>query len=269
MVVAGLLLATFGVQRRRILALRRHNTRLEALKAERERALERVQRGQAKLESAYEGIRSLATRLESAEEQERRRISHELHDELGQRLTAAKLNLQMLRQAEGAGPTAEGLGEAVGMIDGMIDQVRDISLSLRPPLLDEAGLVPALEHYLQTVAARSGTAIEFELLRELRSAPPEVSGVVFRVVQEAVNNALRHADANRIDVRLDPSPAAIVVEISDDGRGFDPEAARARARSGQHLGLLGMAERVRSAGGELDLQSEPGVGSTVRARVPL
>jgi signal transduction histidine kinase len=154
------------------------------------------------------------------------------------------------------------------MVDRMIRQARDIARGLRPPLLDEAGLVPALEDHLKALAKRSDVRIDFEADPGVANAPKGLNTAVFRVIQEAVNNALRHAHASTIRVVLRDEPDALRVEIEDDGVGFDTEVVERRIRRGEHLGLLGMTERVRGAGGTINLDSAPGGGSRIAVRIP-
>ncbi len=261
-------LLIFALHRAQLLALKRRNTVLEQLERQREQALERANLSQRELEEAYAGLRQLTGRLESAKEDERTRISRELHDEFGQTLTAAKINLQMLRRAATSPADAQRLEDSVHMVDDMIRQARDIALGLRPPLLDEAGLVPALDHYLKSLASRSGVRIEFDAAPGVAGVPKGLDTTVFRVAQEAVNNALRHARAATVRVTLRDAPDALTLRIEDDGVGFDQEAVNQRVKRGEHLGLLGMTERVRNAGGTIVLESRPGAGSWIEARIP-
>ena len=266
--LAAIGLLILGLHVMRLRALRRRNVELEQLRQQREQALERAERSQHELEEAYAGLSQLTGRLESAKEEERTRMSRELHDEFGQTLTAAKINLQMLRQASADPAASQRLEDSIEMVDGMIRQARNIAFGLRPPLLDEAGLVPALEHHFKSLAGRSGVRIEFNAAPGSAAAPPELNTTVFRVIQEAVSNALRHARAGTIRVSLQDEPGALLLAIEDDGIGFDPEAVSQRAKRGEHLGLLGMTERVKSAGGTITLDSPPGGGSRITARIP-
>ncbi len=252
----------------RVRGLRRRNAVLLLLKRQREDALERANRAQRKTEEATMGLRQLTRRLESAEEEARSRISHELHDEFGQTLTAAKINLQMLRSKATDPAVLQRLDDSVGMVDRMIGQARDIARGLRPPLLDDVGLVPALEDHLLAAARRSDVRIEFEAAPGVVSVPPWLNTTVFRVVQEAVSNSLRHADATTIRVVLRDEPDALHLLIEDDGVGFDTEAARQRIRRGERLGILGMFERVRGVGGRIDFDSRPGAGCRITVRFP-
>ncbi len=260
-----------GVPALRLRALERRNRELTRLKDQREQALALAQQSEAELKTAYEGLSQLTRRLESAKEEERQHISRELHDELGQTLTAAKIQLQLLqadRESWGGGPIGERLDNAVEMLDEMIGQVRSISLSLRPPLLDEAGLVPALEHYLGSLAERTDVAIPLRVDPELPQRSPAIDTTLFRVIQEAVSNALRHSGAARIGVELLAEDGSIVALVEDDGRGFDLPEVEARVRRGEHLGLLGIRERLRGVGGRLEIESSSGRGTRLEARVP-
>ena len=267
-VVAVLLLLILATHRIRLGALQKRTEELERLKDQRELALHRAEQSQDQLAEAYDDLRRLTQRLESAKEEERLAISRELHDELGQSLTAAKLGLQMLKGRQLGDAERKRLADTVSMIDAMIGQVRDISLSLRPPLLDQAGLVPALEQLLDTLADRSGVSIELDASPEISPESPEVRIALFRIVQEAVSNALRHSGAGRILVSLREQDSGISLRIEDDGVGFDPGSVRERTRRGEHLGMIGMAERVRGVGGRFAVQADKGAGSRIDAWLP-
>jgi signal transduction histidine kinase/ligand-binding sensor domain-containing protein len=266
--LAGIVLLALGLHLARLRSLQRRNAVLEQLQHQRELALDHASRSGRELEEASTGLRQLTRRLESVKEQERSRISRELHDEFGQTLTAAKINLQMLRGAEGDAALGSRLDEAVGMVDRMIRQARDIARGLRPPLLDEAGLVPALEDHVKALGKLSDVRIELDAGPGVANVPPALNTTLFRVIQEALNNALRHARATTISVVLRDEPDAVSIVIQDDGVGFDPDAVGRRIRRGEHLGLLGMTERVRSVGGTIDFDSRPGAGSRIRVRIP-
>jgi signal transduction histidine kinase/streptogramin lyase len=266
--IAAAVLLALGIHLVRLRSLRARNAVLERLQLQREQALADARRSQGELEEAYAGLRALTVRLESAKEEECSRISRELHDEFGQTLTAAKLNLQMLRSTVADAAAVRRLEDAVNMVDGMIRQARDIARGLRPPLLDEAGLVPAIDQHLKSMAERSGTRIEFDAAPGVARTPRGLATTVFRLVQEAVGNALRHARASAVRVTLQDDAEALRLVVEDDGVGFDPAAVSSRTRRGAHLGLLGMTERVRNAGGTIELESRPGAGSRIIARIP-
>lgn len=250
-VVAGVAVLAFRARVRRLEARTRQ---LEALRVEREKAYARLQ--------------DLSRRLEAVREDERRRIARELHDEIGQELTAAKINLQLLRRPSTPAPKVASLTDTIGLLDRLITRVRGISLDLRPPLLDERGLRVALEGWLEAVRRRSGIAMRIDLPEGLARYPTDVEITVFRVVQEAVTNALRHAAARELAVTLREEGPLLHVRVRDDGVGFDVAVARTRSEAGGHLGLAGMQERVEMMGGVLELASAPGAGTLVSVRLP-
>ena len=211
---------------------------------------------------AYRRLGQLHQKLEATKEEERRALSRELHDELGQTLTALKLRLQMVRAAPGALAGAPQV-DPVALVDDLIARVRRISVDLRPPLLDEVGLVSALRVYLDGQAAVSGLTITLAADEAgVQRLPSDLEIVCFRVVQESITNALRHARAARIDVRIARTGNHVSLSVRDDGRGFDP-ATLDEASSRGHLGVVGMQERVRARDGRFVLTSAPGAGTTV------
>ena len=215
-------------------------------------------------------LRAAYDKLETTKEDERRFLAHELHDELGQTLTALKLGLQVAARAQSP-PDDSGspLAQPLGLIDELIARVRRISLDLRPPLLDEVGLVSALRVYLQSQATVSGLAIELHTPEpddETFRLPADYEIACFRVVQESITNVLRHAAARRIDVTVARSAHRVSMSIQDDGRGFDPLTLDDAAARG-HLGVLGMRERIRARGGQLRLTSTPGLGTTIHVEL--
>jgi signal transduction histidine kinase len=231
----------------------------------------RVEANASDLRVAYERLRLLHRRLESTKEEERRFLAHELHDELGQILTALKLRIQLRARNPGAasGPDDDPLV----LVDDLIARVRRMSGDLRPPLLDEVGLVPALRAYLDSQAAVSGVAMTLETDEppgaDAPRLSPELENTCFRIVQEAVTNALRHAGARGLRVRMERTPERLALRVRDDGRGFDVEVRLEGAASAGHLGVVGMRERVRAHGGDFRLRSRPGDGTTIEVELPL
>jgi len=239
----------------------RDMTERERSEQERERLLEQVRRNQ-------ERLRALSRHLLNVQETERRAIARELHDELGQLLTALKTTLQTARQREPA-TSGRALDEGIGLADRMLDRVRTLSLNLRPPLLDELGLGPVIRSYVETEARRAGLEVDLVIEPIEARMQPEVEIACFRVTQEAVTNVIRHARAHRIAVRLRRSPATLELSVQDDGIGFDVPTALRPDASGANLGLLGMVERVEAIGGMLSIHSAAGRGTEVRASFPL
>jgi signal transduction histidine kinase len=229
----------------------------------------RVEAGARDLRVAYERLGLLHLRLESAKEEERRFLSRELHDEFGQLLTALKLRIQL--DARGAAAPADG-PDAIAVIDDLIARVRRMSGDLRPPLLDEVGLVPAVRAYLDMQATISGVAMSLEVSEPPEGAPApdrDVEITCFRIVQEAVTNAVRHAAPRDLRVRLDRGGDRLALSVTDDGRGFEVGVRLEGAAAAGHLGVIGMRERVRAQGGAFRLRSRPGAGTTIEVELPL
>jgi two-component system sensor histidine kinase UhpB len=221
-------------------------------------------------------LRRLAARLEAVREEERTAIAREIHDELSQALTGFRLDLSWMRQALPRAPKALALrlDAMVAQVDGTIDAVRRILNELRPAVLDELGLVAAVEW--QTAAFEQRTGIRCHLtVRAERNVDRARSTAVFRILQEALTNVARHAQANRVDVELTITRTAVQLEVRDDGRGLPrrlPPGDRGGQRGGG-LGLVGMRERALSWEGELEVtgggRRGQGGGATVRLRLPL
>jgi signal transduction histidine kinase len=225
-------------------------------------SMSHLQRTEDALRESEERYRILSRQLLRVQETERRSVALELHDQVGQILAAIRL---MLRGRRRAG----SLAETVGLVDQAIDKVRSLALALRPPGLDDLGLVAALRAYLERQAERTGLDVHVEVGRLEERLPPEVETAAFRLVQEAVTNVARHSEARRVDVELSVKGDAIEILVRDDGKGFDAPAARRRAAAGASLGLISMEERVALAGGQLLIDSEAGRGTTIRARFPV
>jgi signal transduction histidine kinase len=181
-----------------------------------------------------------------------------LHDQIGQLLTGLRFQLEAAREAAPSPP----LNEALTVTSDLLRSVRELTLQLRPRMLDDLGLKPALEWQTKLFQNQTGIAIDLELTLPEPRLCPELETTVFRMVQEALTNVARHSGANAAVVTVTADDSALQVEISDRGRGFDTAAALARRDS---LGLAGLAERVRLAGGQLDLFSQAGHGTRVHA----
>ena len=217
---------------------------------------------------AEEMSQSLAHRLFEAQERERRAIASELHDEIGQALTAAKINLQTHLQACQNGTHHGELNDSVALIEHILQQVRNLSLDLRPSVLDDFGLVAALRWYVKRLGERTNVETQFDADAIEPRPAPMVETALFRIAQAALTNSVRHAHAMRIIVTL-RAARDIELTIRDDGVGFDVTDAFERARHGASIGLLGMRERAMLIGGKLEIESAPQRGTTVRVRVPL
>ncbi len=216
------------------------------------------------LELAHATLRRLSQRLLEVQETERAAIARELHDEIGQTLTAIKLGSQWLARRI-TGPEAVRLADCIALTDGALAQVRGMALELRPPQLDQLGLTAALRDLTERMGASAGLESHF-ITDAVEVAPGYLQATAaFRVAQEALTNVVRHAGARTVTVELRRQDGELVVVVSDDGCAFDPDAARRRAVRGGSVGLLGMEERVALAGGRFRIESHRGRGTRVEA----
>lgn len=216
----------------------------------------------------FENSKNYSRRLIEAQETERRRVSIELHDQVGQILTAVKMNLHSLKQKCTAPEILASIEDNILIIDEAVDQVRDLSVDLRPLLLDDFGLVVALRWYLDRQAGKYGIETEFvsdTLSHDTRFAW-ELETACFRIVQEAATNVVRHAKAAKISVVLERNESDLMMRISDDGIGFDLKVLR---KSVATLGLRGMEERAESLGGSITIDSAPQAGTEISVRIPI
>jgi PAS domain S-box-containing protein len=209
-------------------------------------------------------LRALTRRLVQAEESERRRIARELHDRVGQNLSALNINLDILLGNLGEGALRRRLEDSLKLVDGTLQSIENVMADLRPALLDEYGLAAALVWYGEEYSQRTGIRVAVAGGEACRNLRPEVSVALFRIAQEALNNAAKHSSAKRITVGLEEKGGELVLSITDDGKGFDPATAP-RGR----WGMTTMRERAEAAGGRLSVDSTVGAGTTVRAAVPL
>jgi len=207
--------------------------------------------GRRQLQARTNQLEELTRLLLRAQEDERRRIARELHDEAGQVLTAVKIELDL-----------EGRADASAMVARALDQVRNLSNLLRPTVLDDLGLIPALRGLVEDFARRTRIAAGLEGYEGLPPFAPDLQVVIYRVVQESLTNVARHASANRAWVRLGFEHDVVRVVVEDDGRGLGSAMV-------PHLGILGMRERVTELGGSLVVESRPGAGVRVEAHLPV
>jgi two-component system sensor histidine kinase UhpB len=221
------------------------------------------------LAAARERLQGLSRRLLEVQESERKSLARELHDDIGQALTALKLGLEALQRSRDGAAQRARIAEALDTTQHILERVRQLSLSLRPLQLDDLGLAAALRSHLDRQAVLGDFAPHPAIQDFPARLPPELETACFRVAQEAVNNIVRHARARNVWLQLAEEGASLVLTVRDDGGGFDVEAARRRAALGQSLGVVSMAERAALAGGELRIESAPGAGTTVRAAFPL
>lgn len=232
-----------------------------AVALQHERLFEEVQ-------TSRERLQSLSHRLIEVQEMERRTIAGELHDEIGQALTVVKMNIQTLRPHASSLEANTHLDESIAIVERAIEQVRNLSLDLRPSLLDDLGLVATLRWYVARQARFAGLAVHFSADDLGGRLIPALETACFRIAQEAITNIVRHAEAREfwVQLRCDEN---LRLTIRDDGNGFDVSTAEARAARGQSFGLLGMYERASIVGGRLTIVSAAGQGACISANFPL
>jgi signal transduction histidine kinase len=245
-VLLGILVAVLAVIRLRVLERRSDEQRSIAQVAERQ-------------------LRQLSQQLVATQEEERKKLSRELHDHVGQMLTALRMELGRVDRLRSSTDTrlADAVAASRQLVDDMVRTVRDLALGLRPSMLDDFGLQAALEWHVRDFSRRYGLPAQLDVDGDLDNLPDAHRTCVYRVVQEALTNCIRHAAPNRIDVRVRGNAGALEVVIADDGVGFDPESRP----SG--LGLRGIEERVRELEGTMTLRTAAGAGTTLTIRLPL
>jgi signal transduction histidine kinase len=221
------------------------------------------------LEQTNAQVHQLAGLLINAQEEERRRVARELHDQVGQSLTMVKINLDTLRMGGHAPETQELLNEGSRLVDGALEQVRDLSVLLRPAMLDDLGLEPALRSLLNTQSRRSGFQVTFHAEGLQPRLPRETEVICYRIAQEALTNVARHAQARHVQLHVSIQKGQLTMLMEDDGVGFDLAGKQAEAAAGKSMGLLSMAERARLGGGELHMISAPGQGTQLQLQLPL
>ncbi len=205
----------------------------------------------------------------SAQEMERQHIARELHDGIGQMLTALGLGLAAARDSLTRDPerSFHQLDELKSMGTQVLHELQGLVSGLRPSVLDDLGLVPALRGLVQQVDGRGGTAVQLKVQGTARRMMPEIETILFRITQEALTNVMRHAQANQVQVKLVFDVGSVALQIQDDGRGFDPDTVLHTEH--KHWGLLGIEERVSLVGGKSQIYSRPGKGSTIYVNIPL
>ena len=233
------------------------------------RNITKRRQAEERLKTYSRKLQVLSHRLVAAQETERRNIARELHDEIGQALTVIQLNLQAMLQSPGKRTLLSRMKESLEVVDRVLEQVHDISLNLRPLILDDLGLEPALRWFTARQAALVGLQIRFHADPMEQRLNPVIETECFRVAQEALTNVVRHAKAKTVSVELRKEAGQLHLRVHDDGIGFDVGAVHEKAVLGASLGLLSMEERAALAGGGLEFKSVPKQGTEVHAWFPL
>jgi signal transduction histidine kinase len=249
---------------------------LDEIKARDADLEKRVHKRTEEVQALYEELKAkevLRSRLLdsviSAQEEERKRIARELHDETGQALTGIIMSLEAAEEALPRDPEVarQRLERAASLARQSIDLIRQLVVDLRPAALDDLGLVPALRAFAETRLGEKGVELQMEVSNMKDRLSPPVETCLFRVVQEAVTNIIRHSNAKTARIHLGRRDGVVSLSVEDDGQGFDVAEVRASPRSDRALGLAGMEERVSLVGGELTIESAPGKGTIVRAKI--
>ena len=230
------------------------------------RVLERQSEAERDVSAAAERqMRELSQQLVATQEEERKKLSRELHDHVGQMLTALRMELGRIDRLRSPGDTqlAGAVSEGRQLVDNMVRTVRDLALGLRPSMLDDFGLQPALEWHVRDLGRRYGVPIELVVTGDFEDLPEQHRTCVYRAVQEALTNCVRHSQATRITVAMSDHPDGLNLSVTDDGVGFDP------GKRAGGLGLRGLEERVRELHGTMSIRSARGAGTTIKIRLPL
>jgi len=219
---------------------------------------------------AQEGLKMFSRQLIEAQEDERRRIARELHDQVGQILIAIKMNLHTEQQVSQASEVC-CIKDNIEAVDEALRLVRDLSVELRPPVLDDFGLVTALHWYVDRYTKRTGLKVDvvIDMPDENERVSRELETACFRIAQEALTNIVRHAQANQVLLQLVKDGNVLLLSVKDNGVGFDPECLRKRAPRAATLGLISMQERAHAAGGTIEIDSAISHGTEVRLMLPL
>ena len=231
----------------------------------------KVTRDLTERKRAEEQMRELSGRLLKMQDEERGRLGRELHDTIGQYLSAGKMSLDTLASAEQLqGQQSKRLTDSIQMIDRCIREVRTLSYLLYPPMLEETGLSSAIRWHLEGFSKRSGVQITYEIASEERRLPKDVELALFRIFQESLTNVHRHSESKTAHIRFAIETGEALIEVKDEGKGIPSESLERNTESLATLGvgIRGMRERVRQLGGRLEIFSSPD-GTTVRARIPV
>jgi signal transduction histidine kinase len=214
-------------------------------------------------------LRHLSHQVLSAQEAERKEISRELHDEIVQTLTGINVQLASLKIESGVSKASfsKHISYTQRLVEKSVNIVHQFARDLRPTLLDDLGLIPALQAYLKGFTARTGLLVKFTVFEGVEKLSNDKRTVFYRVAQAALVNIAQHAQATRATVLIKSLPNAVLMEITDDGKSFDVEQVL-DSRKNKRLGLIGMRERVEMVGGRFTISSTPGTGTTISARIP-
>jgi two-component system, NarL family, sensor histidine kinase UhpB len=224
----------------------------------------------SRLENYTQQLRALTERVTSAQEDERQRIARNLHDETSQSLSSLIISLERIERdlPPGASDLKNRIVQARQVATRTVEDLRKIIYDLRPTMLDDLGLIPAVRWYARTTLEEAGMRVQFEIPEENLRLPRHLETELFRIAQEGVNNIARHSNARRVIIRMVAETDHICLELDDNGTGFDVVETESSALNTKHLGLLGIQERAALVGGQVDILSEPGHGTLLRVCLP-
>ncbi len=224
------------------------------------------------LQAANERLKNLSRELINSQEEERKRISQELHDDLGQALTAITLDLKIIERdldPETSQDIRQRLVETRTIADELDQKIGELALDLRPSLLDDLGLLPALSWYLERWSQRAEVKGEIESRGRKKRLPPEIETAIYRITQETLTNVAKHAEAKNVLLHLDQRAKEVILIIEDDGKGFDYDEAQNKQAPPQGLGLIGIRDRISLVGGHFEVKSKSGEGTRIMIEIPL
>jgi signal transduction histidine kinase len=263
--------------------LRAHTATVDRSNRRLAREMARRKAGEVKLAEAmdrYRGLflasqimqdklRQLTRQILVAQEEERKKISRELHDEVVQTLVGINVALSALGRTTSVGPQTlkQKIARTQRLVEKAVRAVHRFARELRPAVLDDLGLVPALQAYSKAMAARTGIRVQITASREIEALSSARRAVLFRVAQEALNNVARHARATQVALEVRQQDGTVEMQVSDNGKSFHVGKTLS-AKNNRRLGLIGMKERIEMIGGTLQIESSPGIGTTVRTRIP-
>jgi len=236
------------------------------------RAKEKIQGILKQIEKDRKSLKRLSKKLINAQEEERRKISETIHDDIGQNITAIKINISVIEEAiksHTIHKMEERLIETKSLLNNVFEQLHKLSVDLRSPLLRDLGLVPALHDYVNRYKKRENIDIDFEVINLKKRLNKEIEIVIFRIVQEAFTNISKHARADNIYLRLENKKSKVFVLIKDNGKGFNTKNVRDLEELGKGLGLIEMRERIETVGGNLDIKSSLGKGTQLLIEMPV
>jgi two-component system sensor histidine kinase UhpB len=240
------------------------------LASSRSRAMEIANEITRDLRNSTEQIQAMSRQLVEVQETERRQFSRELHDRVGQNLTALSINLDILKsQVSGNGNDSfrNRLNDAAALLESTADAIENVMSELRPPMLDDYGLLPALQWYANEFYRRTGIRVSVEGDEHMKRLPQTSEIALFRIAQEALNNVAKHAHAGHVEIALSRSSTELVMAVTDDGIGLD-SASGAAGRRRPGLGMVTMRERTQAVEGRFEIARAPGGGTRVEVRVP-